>query len=59
MKIIPKLIYSLNIKKGKKKIKHFDELTKNAPEINKQLRTIKKVCLFRLMTTTSSILKKC
>jgi len=35
IKIIPKLVYSLNVKKGYQKIKIFDELTKNAPEINK------------------------
>lgn len=37
IKIIPKFVYSLNIKKGYKKIENFDKLTKNAPEINKQL----------------------
>ncbi|MBC3887222.1 hypothetical protein GH810_02720 [Acetobacterium paludosum] len=37
IKIIPKLVYSLNVKKGYEKIKRFDELTKNAPEVNKQL----------------------
>jgi GH3 auxin-responsive promoter. len=37
IKMIPKLIYSLNIKKGYKKIENFDRLTENAPEINKQL----------------------
>ena len=31
------MVYSLNIKKGYKKIENFDYLTKNAPEINKQL----------------------
>lgn len=37
IKLFPKLLYSANIKKGNKKIKHFDELTENAPEVNKQL----------------------
>lgn len=37
IKIIPKAVYSLNIKKGNEKIKIFDHLTENAPAINKQL----------------------
>lgn len=37
IKILPKMLYSLNIKKGNKKIEKFDYLTENAPEINKQL----------------------
>nr|WP_320026751.1 GH3 auxin-responsive promoter family protein [uncultured Acetobacterium sp.] len=37
IKILPKMLYSLNIKKGYKKIEKFDYLTENAPEINKQL----------------------
>ena len=37
MKILSKLIYSLNISKGNKKIRQFEELTKNAPQINQQL----------------------
>lgn len=37
IKIIPKMVYSLNIKRGNKKIEHFDYLTENAPEINKNL----------------------
>ena len=37
IKLIPKMVYSLNIKKGYKKIENFDHLTENAPEINKQL----------------------
>jgi|ADurb_H2B_03_Slu_FD_contig_123_5367_length_2918_multi_13_in_2_out_2_2 hypothetical protein len=37
IKIVPKLVYSSLIKKGKKKIIRFDELTKDAPSVNKQL----------------------
>ncbi|AFA49368.1 GH3 auxin-responsive promoter family protein [Acetobacterium woodii] len=37
IKIIPKAVYSLNIKKGNEKIKNFDYLTENAPSVNKQL----------------------
>lgn len=37
LKTIPNLVYSINIKKGNGKINNFDELTKNAPAVNKQL----------------------
>lgn len=37
IELFPKLLYSVNIKNGNKKIKHFDGLTQNAPEINNQL----------------------
>jgi len=37
LKVVPKLVYSTLIKKGNKKIAKFDELTKNAPQVNKQL----------------------
>lgn len=37
IKLIPQMVYSLNIKKGYKKIANFDYLTENAPAINKQL----------------------
>lgn len=37
MKLFSKLIYNLNIIKGNKKISHFETITKNAPETNKQL----------------------
>ncbi|MGV8906867.1 MAG: GH3 auxin-responsive promoter family protein [Acetobacterium sp.] len=35
--LFPKILYSVSINNGNKKIKHFDTLTENAPEINKQL----------------------
>ncbi|MDD3308156.1 MAG: hypothetical protein PHO29_13810 [Acetobacterium sp.] len=53
IKLIPQMVYSLNIKKGYKKIENFDYLTKNAPEINKQLMLdmLKKKCRYRIRKT--------
>ena len=37
IKLIPQMVYALNIRKGYKKIANFERLTENAPDINKQL----------------------